>query len=237
MRFYRLYVLMTCFIIFSSRVNGQKNDANDAKKVIENAIVALGGSEYLGSIKTVYSEFSTEIDGRQVHCIIKEMLPNKGSFQIIYKGKIVFHNWYNGEKGFEVVNGKKRDADIKEFKDKEYKKNIFDELDYLDSSLWKIELLGEEKVKDEDCYKVRATLVNGLVKMLYYSKSKFYLIREDTIENAEKDRADTIELSGYQKFGQLTHFTTMKLLKGGQTQTGKIVRFVTNQLVTNADFR
>jgi len=41
---------------------------------------------------------------------------------------------------YEIVNGEKAKADPEEFKDKKYKKNIFNELDCLATSLWKLRL-------------------------------------------------------------------------------------------------
>ncbi|MBK9530316.1 MAG: hypothetical protein IPO42_00715 [Chitinophagaceae bacterium] len=78
------------------------------EKIINNAVLALGGKEYLQTIKTLYSDVSTEMEGRQVHWIIKEMLPNKGSFQISYNNRTVYQNWFDGKKGFEIINGEKR---------------------------------------------------------------------------------------------------------------------------------
>lgn len=215
----------------------QKHDIKDPREVINNAISALGGKDFLLSIKTMYTDISTEMEGRKVHWITKEMLPNKGAFQIIYNDRIVFQNWFDGKNGFEIVNGEKRKADDQEFKDKKFKKNIFDELDYLDTTLWKLELMGEQKVKNDDCYKIKATLVNGLVKILYYSKATYYMLREDKVSNKEKDSFSTTLFSDYQKFGQLTYYTVMKFGEGDQLQTGKIVNLLTNEKITDNDFK
>lgn len=232
--------IFTLFIfqifLFTTSFGQQRGDIIDAKEIINNAINALGGKKYLLSIKTLYTDISTEMEGRKVHWITKEMLPNKGAFQIIYNDRIVFQNWYDGENGFEVVNGEKRKADEREFKDKKFKRNIFNELDYLDTTLWKLELIGEQKVKDEDCYKIKATLINGFVKILYISRTTFYTLRADKVSNAEKDSFSTILFSGYKKFGELTFYTLMKFGEGADAQTGKIVALLPNKKVTNSDF-
>lgn len=113
----------------------QKGDLRDPTEIINNAIKALGGKDYLLSIKTLYTDISTKMEGRQVDWITQEMLPNKGAFQIVYNNRIVDQDWFDGENGFEVVNGEKTKASGSEFKDKKFKRNIFDELDYLDTSL------------------------------------------------------------------------------------------------------
>src|SRR5258705_13939676 len=111
------------FIFLNSGINAQSNvDTLTSLKIINNSIEAMGSLEYLKSIKTLYTDLKTEMEGRQVHWIVKEMLPNKGSFQITYNDRIVYENWFDGKKGFEIVNGTKKKADKEEFKDKLYKK-------------------------------------------------------------------------------------------------------------------
>jgi hypothetical protein len=223
-------------IIMFNCVSGQNLiEVKNANDVVENAISALGGKEYLLSIKTLYTDISTEMEGRQVNWVTKEMLPNKGSFQIVYDGRIVFRNWYDGNTGYEIVNGEKSKADPEEFKDKKYKKNIFNELDYLDTSLWKLELVEEEKVNDEDCYKVKASLVNGEVRNLYFSKRTFYMLREDKV-NAEKGSFTSTSFSDYKKFGGLTYYSVMKFGNGEKIQIGKIVNILLNEKIDESDF-
>lgn len=233
----KILILAFFSVIIFNAASGQNfKEVKNANDVIENAITAMGGKEYLLSIKTLYSDISTEMEGRQVHWITKEMLPNKGAFQIVYQDRIVFENWYDGTTGYEIVNGEKRKADPEEFKDKKYKKNIFNEFDFLDTSLWKLELIGEEKVNDENCYKIKASLINGEVRNLYYSKSSFFMLRQDKISNAEKDSFSSTFFSDYQKFGGLTYYTAMKFGDGEKIQIGKIVNLLVNKNISKKDF-
>ena len=229
-----LFIFQT--FLFSTAFAQEKSEIRNANDVINNAIIAMGGKDYLLSIKTLYTDMTTEMEGRQVHWITKEMLPNKGSFQIVYNNRIVFQNWYDGENGYELVNGEKAKADASEFKDKKFKRNIFDELDYLDTTLWKLELTSVEKVNNEDCYKIKATLVNGMVKILYISKATFYTLREDKVSNSEKDSFNTTWFSDYQKFGQLTFYTVLRFGDGDKSQTAKIITLLPNEKITNSNF-
>jgi hypothetical protein len=224
-------------VIFNSVSGQNQKEISNAKEVLENAITALGGKDYLLSIKTLYTDISTEMDGRQVNWITKEMLPNKGSFQIVYNDRIVFQNWYDGQTGYERVNGEKRKADPEEFKAKKYKKNIFNELDFIDPSLWTLELIGEERVNDESCYKIKASLINGEVRNLFFSKRSFFMLREDKISNSEKDSFSSTFFSDYRKFGGLTFYTVMKFGSGEKTQAGKIVNLLVNEKITEKDFK
>jgi hypothetical protein len=236
MKSVNIYILLSIQIISLNLLSAQKNDSKLAVDVINNSIEATGGKENLKDIKTLYTDIRTEMEGRQVNWIVKEMLPNKGTFQIVYEGRVVFQNMFDGENGYEIVNGEKKKADKDEFKDKKYKKNIFNELDYLDSNLWKLELIGEEKVNSALCYKIKGTLINGLVKILYYDKESYYLLKSEKILNAEKNTFSTTLYSNYKKFKNVILCTEMKFGDNGQFQNAKIVKLLINEAVTDKDF-
>jgi hypothetical protein len=164
------------------------------------------------------------------------MLPNKGSFQIVYQGRTVFHNFYDGEKGYEVSQGKRQLADQAEFSDKKFRKNIFNELDFLDTTLYTIKLIGSEKVEKEDCFKVEATCINGQVRMIYYSKKSFLQMREDR-STAEKGNFSTTYFTGYKKYGKLTYYTDLVFGDGEKMQKAKMVDLLVNEKITDDDFR
>ena len=225
-------------LIMVKSVTGQSLiQVKNANDVLENAITALGGKDYLLSVKTLYTDISTEMEGRQVHWITKEMLPNKGSFQIVYNDKTVFKNWYDGETGYELADGEKRKADPEEFKAKKHKGNIFNELDYIDISLWTLDLIGEEKVNGENCHKIKASLVNGEVRNIYFSKKSFFMLREDKISNAEKDSFTSTFFSDYKKFGGLTFYSVMKFGKDKKSQVAKIINLLINEKISENDFK
>jgi hypothetical protein len=229
--------LLSFFFLFS--LNLTRTFAQDeitAQLVIEKSIEATGGKQYLQSIKTLYSNLATEMEGRKVNWITKEMLPNKGSFQIVYQGRTVFHNFYDGEKGYEVSQGKRQLSDQAEFSDKKFRKNIFNELDFLDTTLYTIKLIGTEKVDKEDCFKVEATCINGQVRMIYYSKKSFLQMREDR-STAEKGNFSTTYFTGYKKYGKLTYYTDMVFGDGEKMQKAKMVDLLVNEKITDDDFR
>ncbi|MCX2576383.1 hypothetical protein [Pedobacter sandarakinus] len=207
-----------------------------AEEVIEKAITATGGKEYLKSVKTLYSDLATVMEGRNVNWITKEMMPNKGSFIIMYQGRTVFRNFYDGEKGYEISGSEKKLADQEEFSDKKFRKNIFNELDYLDKSLYSLSLENEEKVGSEVCYKVKATCVNGTVRLLYYSKTTFYQLREDKL-TSEKANFDTTYFYKYKRFGKLNYYSELTFGTGDQAQSAKLVELLVNEKVSDADFK
>ena len=237
MRFYFTCLLLVVYLFsLNNSIAQSTDDTMTAQKVLENAIQSLGGREYLQSINTLYTDAIGEMDGREVHFIIKEKLPNKGAFQIVYQGNIVYEEWYNGKEGQNRTNNKIHKANRDEFKNKKYKKNIFDELDYLDSSLWKIELLSSEQVNNKDCYKIQATLVNGYVRQLDYSKDSFHLIKTVSINKEEKYRSDSSFCLQYKTLGQLTYCSEEDEVHNGEIQKLKTVAKIINAKVSDEDF-
>lgn len=223
------------FFILSLQAKSQ-DDNKTALEIVNKSIDAMGGLEYLRSIKTLYTDTKTTMEGRQVHWIIKEMLPNKGSFQILYNNRVVYTEWFDGKKGYNITNGKKKKADKDDFKNKLYKKNIFNELDYIDSTLWKLEYLGKEILGIDTCYKIKGTLVNGLVEVLYFSQSSFHMIRKDNFSNIEKNRFTTGLFSNFKNFDKLVFYTEIKMGENGSYQLGTVEKLLINQEVEESDF-
>lgn len=233
----RLTIVFLSMLLLQT-VSAQKaKTVNTATDVVENSIAAMGGKEFLLSINTLYSNIATEMETRDVNWITKEMLPNKGSFEIVYNDRSVFKNWYDGEVGYEMVDGKPQKADPAEFASKQYRKNIFTELDFLDPTLWTIALAGEEKINGENCYKVNADLVNGEKRILYFSKKTFLMLREDKVSDADKDSFSKVFFSDFKKFGELTYASTLTFGEGRRAQVGKIVSLLINEKVTPEDFK
>jgi hypothetical protein len=165
------------FAFCSIKLQAQETAKPDPTAIVKSCIEARGGESFLRSIKTLYSDIKTQMEGREVNYITKEMLPNKGTFKIVYKERAVFQSWFDGKKAFETVNDEVKKADLAEFKDKFDRKNIFNELDWITPELWTLEFLGEEKVGLKDCYKIKAIRKSGLVELLYFDKESKLLLK------------------------------------------------------------
>lgn len=216
-------------LLFSQNINEDK-----AKEVIEKAIQATGGKELLNSIKTLYSISETTMDGRKVNWITKEMVPNKGSFEIEYQGRIVYRSWFDGKIGYETVNGEKKLADPEEFKEKLNRKYIMNELAYLDPSLYKVELI--ENNPDKKYNEIKATSTDGKVLHLFYD-AKSYLLKKETKENPDKNAFSTVIYNEYKKFGDLTYCskTTFPTEDGEQIIT--LTDLYYNKKISEKDFK
>lgn len=229
--------LLFLFIIWGPLLKAQNSSKLNAIDIVKKSIDAVGGETYLRSIKTLYTNTKTIMEGREVNWIVKEMLPNKGSFQIVYKGRVVFQSWFDGKEGYETVNGEVKKADPADFADKVYKQNIFNALDYINPTLWTLELVGEEKVGDANCYKIKGTLKNGKVELFYFDKTSYLALKNDVIENNNKSSFSTVIYSNFKKFGNLIYSTEEKLSEGNDIKTTKLEELLINEKITESDFR
>ncbi|WP_293786744.1 hypothetical protein [uncultured Pedobacter sp.] len=229
--------ILLLLTLFGATLQAQEVAKPDPVTIVKNCIEARGGESFLRTITTLYSDLKTEMEGRAVNYITKEQLPNKGSFKIVYKGRTVFQNWFDGKTAFETVNGEVKKADLAEFKDKFDRKNIFNELDWIMPELWTLEFLGEEKVGEKDCYKIRAKRKSGLIQLLYFDKESKLLLRDDKVEDINKNSFATTLYLTYKKYSGLTFASEMKVGDKDSSQTLTVVELKINADVSEADFR
>lgn len=227
--------LLILFSLLSAFLNAQEQN-NKAVAIVEKALGAMGGKEFIKSINTLYTNSETQMQGRDVNWIVKEMLPNIGSFEIIYQNRVVYKSWYDGEKGYELNNGQKVLANQENYKDKPFKKNIFNELDYLDTTLYKLDYVGIEEFESKKCHKIKASSVMNKVDFLYFDVESGFLIKSETL-NGAKDSFSTVVFSDFKKFNKLTYFSTMKFGVEKDAQSAKIMELFYNEKVSASDFK
>ncbi len=232
----RFTVSICTFLLSTATLFAQNTETNKSIQIIEKAIEAEGGKQFLESIQTFYTKYETEMEGRKVFWIIKEMAPNKGSFEIQYQGRVVYKSFYDGKTGYEVVNGQKTIADQEQFKDKNYRKYIMNSLNYIDPTLYTLEYIGEEKAGNKNCDKIKATLSNGKVSYLYYDKVSSLLVKEETLKNAEKDSFSTVLFEDYKKVGDLMYQGKNIFVSEDGNQVAEIVEAFYNKKITEKDF-
>lgn len=225
-------LLLILSIFFSASTHAQQ----DARWVITQSIGASGGVAALRSVHTLQVEMATEMDGRAVTWVTREMLPNKGSFQIIYEGRVVYQDWFNGHEGYELVNGEAKQLATEELKDKLVRRNIFNEFDYLDPALYKLEKLSDERVNGVDCHVVRATFVSGLVRIMHFDQKTFHCIRELMGREGDFSRASANYYYDFRKYGPIVMYTTMIMGEGKDAQKATISKLLINEGITEASF-
>lgn len=227
---------LTFTLLFILNVQSQKPSAAKAEMVINKSITAMGGINVLKNIQTLFCNSATSMEGHDVNWVTKEMLPNKGSFEIVFQDRTVYKGWFNGKTGYELVEGKKQESNPEEHKDKNYKKNIFNEIDYLDPTLYKLEYVGEEIVGGIVCDKIKTILINGKIKFVYYDKKSNFLLKEETLINANENSFSTVLYSNYKKYGDIFYASEMTMVTESGNQIAKVIELYYNKNITETDF-
>ncbi|RZJ33629.1 MAG: hypothetical protein EOO51_13180 [Flavobacterium sp.] len=228
-----IFNYLCLLLLLSTTANAQ--DAK-ATKIIEEAIKAMGGKELLMSISTLYTKSSTTMEGHNVQWITKEMTPNKGSFIIEFEGRTIYKSFYDGQKGYELVDGKKQLADQSQFDDKQYRTSIFNEIDYLNPTFYKLEFVKEEMLDGKKCNKLQATLKNGKVTLLYYDTKSKFLVKSETVKNGGSETFSVTLFENYKKFGDLFYFSRMVFPSNEGKQVAEIEELYYNKGITQQDF-
>ena len=209
-------------------------DTSDVRGVIEMAIVAMGGKDYVRTIKTLYTDMVVESDSKKVHWITKTMYPNKRIFEVVDKNKVVYKKCFDGSREYEIVNDSKI-ASEGDLSDKRKQRHVIEELDYLNKKLWKIELQDDKNINGEDCYKVMATSAGGTVKYLYYSKRNFHKMEEDVLDPDTKTHFKVSIYGKYAKYYEkFSYYTTIQT---DNNPMAKLENLYVNQKVAKADFK
>lgn len=225
-------------LLFFYSFSALAQDSLSARQIIEKSIEAQGGRSTLQNIQTVYTEFATRIQGHDCHLVIKEMLPNKGSFEIVYQGRTVYKSVFDGKQGFDFQNGKKIPEPADDNKDKFYKKNIFNELDYLDTTLYTIGLLPETKVGEVPVYVIKATLNNGAEHVLYYSKKTFLELKSERTKLPEHERSNATLIDQWSKYQNIMYPSQQRMFVGtDHEQTLSLLSIYFNEKISDADFQ
>ncbi|WP_158825903.1 hypothetical protein [Mucilaginibacter lacusdianchii] len=234
LKFYVASVLLVLSV--NSSYSQSTTDFTTPQEVIQKAIEVMGGKEYLESISTLYTDSKTILQGHDVNYVIKEMAPNKGSFEIVYNQHIMFGSYFNGKTGYQVSGSKKSKESADVYKDKKYKKHIFNELDYLNPELWKLQLIGQEAVNGDACYKIKAVLASGTTEILYYSKKMGLLLKDEKLVSQEERRYNAAMFSEFKQFGKLFYHSVETFINDGVPQQMKIEKLLVNENVSESDF-
>ena len=233
----KLKTTFLTLLISATTLFAQNLETNKSLQIIEKSIEVQGGKKLLENIKTLYTNSETIMDGRNVNWVTKEMAPNKGSFEIVYQDRVVFKSFYDGKIGYDVINGQKKLADQKEFKDKNLRHHIMNSLDYIDPTLYTLEYIGEEKANGKDCDQIKATLSNGKITYLYYDKSSNLLTKSEVVKDPEKNSFSTVLYDDYKKFGDLLYETKQTFVSEVGNQIAKVIDLYYNKKINEKDFK
>ncbi len=225
-------------------VEGQTQAVPDVKAsdVIKSYIDATGGAAELGKITSVDVTLTMAMQGMTLNVSEKKLAPNKESMSITMGGNVVMKSAFDGDKGYQLQMGNKKDMTADEIAQKKVFTSLTEQLDYLNNPAFKLAVKGVQKVNGADAYQIDVTDPTGKTSTEYYDvNSKLLVKNETTTTSGGNTVMQTLELSDYRKVGNIVfpYKQAITVSAGGQDQS--FVMTVTdvklNASVTADDFK
>jgi zinc protease len=210
-------------------------DLKDVKKILEKAIVAIGGMDAINKVKTIVQEGSTSIQGRTISVTVKKMMPNMEVSSTELEGMGVMQKEvFDGTKGSKSGRGVNTELKGDDLQAKLTNKSIFKEVNLMSKN---VTLEGTDKVGDKQAYKLK--LVEGArVWYYYFDKISGLLIGMKSSEKSPVGEVEVLTLlSNYKAVNgvQFPHLLSKEL--GPQSIDMEITSIKINEGVTAEDFK
>ncbi len=174
-----------------------------ASDVLDRYFKAIGGKEKVQNIQSVEMSYEGDFQGNSLKIMKKAMAPNKEITETQMMGMTFSKTYFDGEKGYQMIRGQKKDLTEKEIEKAKKKSQPFPLM-----GLYKTAKLERTENMDGKDYFV---LSDG--KTEYYFDAKTGLLNR-TVEN--------IEMNG-QTFSQVTQMKDYKEYQGVKFPTVLIV--------------
>ncbi len=216
-----------------------KTDGVSAQSIIERYLKAIGGKEAALKINTIYANSTMSVMGQEMTALNKKMSGGKSYTEMKMGDMVVFQTAFNGTKGYQMQMGVKKDFDADEIKEQLDDKTIIPQLLY-NNAEYKTEYLGNDKVGEEDVYKLKVTKPSGKTIVEYYSTKTGFLIREEFTKKQKGKEIDvnvTSDRSNYQQVGGVWLPFTIIQTVGEMTINNTIKELKINEGITEADFK
>ncbi|MFI5139705.1 MAG: M16 family metallopeptidase [Sphingobacteriales bacterium] len=187
-------------------IAGQANTAPDVKAsdVIKNYIDAIGGAAELNKVTSVAATLNMSMQGMKLNVDQKKLTPNKELMSISMGGNVMMKSVFDGEKGYQMQMGNKKDLEADEIAQKKAFTSLTEQLDYLNNPAFKLKVKGVQKVNGADAYQIDITGPTGKLTTEYYDvNSKFLVKTESTTVTDNISVTQSVELSDYRKMGNL----------------------------------
>lgn len=225
-------------------VEGQASKMPDVKAsdVIKAFIDATGGAAELNKVTSVDVTASMSMQGMTLNVSQKKLAPNKELMSISMSGNVVMKSTFDGEKGYQMQMGNKKDLTAEEIAQKKVFTSLSQQLDYLTNPAFKLAVKGIQKVNGADAYQVDITDPTGKLTSEYYDvNTKFLVKTESTTVANNANVTQSVELSDYRKMGNLMFPYKQSVTVSANGQEQNFVMNVTdiklNTGVTADDFK
>lgn len=211
-----------------------------AQSVVDSYIKAVGGRELIEQVKSVLLKGDVTIEGApmQLSATIKQMASNKELMAIEMGGMVVQKNVFDGEKGYSMAQGQRKDMTADEVAKAKTKNVILDELGYKANQLT---LASLESLNGEDVYKIIVKQGDD-ENIRYYSVKTALLVSEES--SMEQGGMKLKRKTDYQSYTPIKgmKFPFMQVMTMGNGQMSQVIKTTikevkVNEDVTEADFK
>lgn len=207
-----------------------------AEKVLQKYIKAIGGEDNIKKVNTTLLQADVTIQGAPFKptAIIKQMLPNKFSMEMIVEGTgTVMKQNFDGKSGYMVQGGRKIPMAEKDVASRKSNKGLFPEL-FMSTSA--IELESLVTVDGNDAYKIKVTK-DEETSFRYYDAESGFLLRTEEFKEAQGQSVTSVtDYSNYKEVDGVMTPQTWKIANGPQVIILNVTDTKINEGVTAEDF-
>ena len=165
-----------------------------AKSILEKYITAIGGKDKLESVNTLAMMAAAEMQGMKLNLNLKKTSSNQLMQDVQMMGNSVSKQVVNGDKGYMVMQGQRKDLEEKELQAIKKESAPFIELQLINDESVVIE--GMEMVGDKNAYKLKV----GEDKSAFYDAETGLKLQEVTITEMQGQQiASTSNFEDYKE--------------------------------------
>lgn len=205
-----------------------------ALNVLEKYIIAIGGSEKLGSINSISIEANVTIPGApfKPKAIIKEKSPNSSSLVMSVEGMgTLMTQKFDGNNGYMEQMGQKIPMEKDQIDSSKSKKGLFEEL-YMTSS--EIELVNLGPIDGNDAYKIK---IKENSFRYYDAETGLLIMTEETTEQAGNSITSITKYSDYKEVDGIMYAFKREILAGPQKINFEIISVKFNEEISDEFFK
>lgn len=206
-------------------------DGVTATTVLEAYVAAAGGKDKLESIESYLMQAEAEMQGMVLELEMKKAPKGKFMQDIRMMGNSVQKQVIDGDKGYAMGQGQKRELTPEEIEKAKDDASTFPELNWL--ALGNVSLEGIEKIDGKAAYKLKVT---DNKHVFYDVESGLKVLEVSTIEAQGQQFEQKMSLSDYKEVSGIQFPFMLVQSVGPQTFEFKVKEIKVNEGVTDADF-
>ena len=200
-------------------------------EVLNNYLDAIGGKEKLEAVKSYIMTAEAEMQGMTLNLEMKKTADGKFMQDIKVGENSMNKQVFDGEKGYMMMQGQRKDMGTKEIKGIKLEAVPFPELNYLSND--SITLEGMETVDGKKAYKVKLSEE----KSAFYDVETGLKIQETTVADmGGQQMTSTLDYKDYREVSGIRFPFILAQTVGPQSFDFKVLGVKINEGVSDADF-